>query len=126
MVSKRLVRKEKTCDAGAKEGIEIATADRNETARDRFDKIQPQCTFGEPGLCCDHCPQGPCRINSFRGKPDKGICGARDYTVVARNLVRHIAGGTSAHSSHGWHIAETMVKVLEGKARTSDDSPMSL
>jgi carbon-monoxide dehydrogenase catalytic subunit/CO dehydrogenase/CO-methylating acetyl-CoA synthase complex beta subunit len=116
MVSKKLERKGKTCDTGAKLGIEIAAANRIETAWDRYDKMQPQCTFGELGVCCDHCLQGPCRINPFLGKPDKGICGARDYTIVARNLIRHIAGGAAAHSGHGRHIAETMAKVLEGKA----------
>ncbi len=118
MVSKNSKREGKTCDAGAKQGIDIAAAKRIETAWDRYDKMQPQCTFGELGVCCDHCLQGPCRINPFKGTPDKGICGARDYTIVARNLIRHIAGGAAAHSGHGRHIAETMVKVLDGKARS--------
>jgi acetyl-CoA synthase len=77
--------------------------------------MQPQCGFGELGICCRNCLQGPCRINPFGGKPDKGICGARDYTIVARNLIRNIAGGAAAHSGHGRHIAETMLKVIEGK-----------
>ena len=117
MVPKKSRREGKTCDANAKQGIDIAAAKGIETAWDRYDKMQPQCTFGELGVCCDHCLQGPCRLNPFKGTPDKGICGARDYTIVARNLIRHIAGGAAAHSGHGRHIAETMVKVLDGKAR---------
>ena len=78
--------------------------------------MQPQCGFGELGVCCNNCLQGPCRINPYGGKPEKGICGARDYTIVARNLIRHIAGGTASHSGHGRHIADTLRKVLEGKA----------
>ncbi|HUL39573.1 MAG TPA: acetyl-CoA decarbonylase/synthase complex subunit alpha/beta [Methanomassiliicoccales archaeon] len=119
MVSKRTERKGgKTCDAGAKQGIEISASNRIETAWDRYEKMKPQCTFGELGVCCDHCLQGPCRLNPFNGNPDKGICGARDYTIVARNLIRHIAGGAAAHSGHGRHIAETMVKVLDGRTRS--------
>ncbi|MDD1756458.1 MAG: anaerobic carbon-monoxide dehydrogenase catalytic subunit [Methanomassiliicoccales archaeon] len=118
MASKKAHRKGKTCDPGAKQGIEIAAANHIETAWDRYEKMQPQCTFGELGVCCDHCLQGPCRINPLRDGPDKGICGARVYTIVARNLIRHIAGGAAAHSGHGRHIAETLVKVLEGKAGT--------
>ena len=35
---------------------------------------------------------------------------------MARNLIRHIAGGTASHSGHGRHIADTLRKVLDGKA----------
>jgi carbon-monoxide dehydrogenase catalytic subunit/CO dehydrogenase/CO-methylating acetyl-CoA synthase complex beta subunit len=117
MASKKSERKGKTCEEEGEQGTEIAAANRIETAWDHYKKMQLQCTFGELGFFCDHCPQGPCRINPFRGQPDKGICGARDYTIVARNLIRHIAGGAAAHSGHGRHIAETAIKALEGRAR---------
>ncbi|MCU0861988.1 MAG: hypothetical protein MUE65_06695, partial [Methanomassiliicoccales archaeon] len=116
MVSKGTEPRDRTADDGARQGMEIASANRIETAWDRYDKMRPQCTFGEQGVCCNNCLQGPCRINNARGKP-KGICGARDYTVVSRNLIRHIAGGAASHSGHGRHIAETLIKVLDGKAK---------
>jgi carbon-monoxide dehydrogenase catalytic subunit len=106
---------ERTCDPGAKCSMEIAVGRNMETAWDRFEQMQPQCGYGELGICCNNCLQGPCRINPYGGKPDKGICGARDYTIVARNLIRHIAGGAAAHSGHGRHIAETLQKVLDGR-----------
>jgi carbon-monoxide dehydrogenase catalytic subunit/CO dehydrogenase/CO-methylating acetyl-CoA synthase complex beta subunit len=114
MASKERVCRDKTCDEGAKQAI--ATAEQNgiETIWDRYIAMQPQCGFGELGVCCNNCLQGPCRINPFRGRPSKGICGARDYTIVARNLVRHIGGGAAAHSGHGRHIAETLLKVVDG------------
>jgi acetyl-CoA synthase len=118
MASEEIVCKGKTCDAGAKKGIEIATENRIETVWDRYEAMQPQCGFGELGVCCNNCLQGPCRINPFRGMPTKGICGARDYTIVARNLIRHIAGGAASHSGHGRHIAETLMKVTEGGLRS--------
>jgi carbon-monoxide dehydrogenase catalytic subunit len=48
---------------------------------------------------------------------NKGICGASDYTIVARNTVRYIAGGASAHSDHGRHIATAVLHVGEGHAK---------
>ena len=116
MASKDADKKSRTCDAGTKQGIDIAAANRIETIWDRHERMQPQCSFGERGVCCNNCLQGPCRLNPAGGKAVKGICGARDYTIVARNLIRHIAGGAAAHSGHGRHILETALKVLEGKA----------
>jgi len=113
---KRKISESRSCDPGAQKGMILALDREIETAWDRFEAMQPQCGFGELGVCCRNCLQGPCRIDPFGGKPDKGICGARDYTIVARNLIRMIAGGAAAHSGHGKHIAETMLTMLEGRA----------
>ncbi len=116
MESKDKIDLGRSCDEAVMQCLPVA-ADKNiETMWDRFEAMQPQCGFGELGICCRNCLQGPCRINPFGGKPDKGICGARAYTIVARNLIRNIAGGAAAHSGHGRHLAETVHKVLEGKA----------
>ncbi|MFQ5909926.1 MAG: anaerobic carbon-monoxide dehydrogenase catalytic subunit [Thermoplasmata archaeon] len=86
------------------------------TMWDRYETMKPQCRFGELGICCTICFQGPCRINPFGKEPTRGICGATDYTIVSRNLLRRIAAGTAAHSDHGRHVAHTMKAALEGKA----------
>jgi carbon-monoxide dehydrogenase catalytic subunit len=95
----------------------LKVLDRNEgrieTAYDRYVKMQPQCNFGRTGVCCRICLQGPCRITK---KSSKGICGAHGYTIVARNLIRAITGGTSAHSDHGRHMLYTLWGMLEGHA----------
>jgi carbon-monoxide dehydrogenase catalytic subunit len=85
------------------------------TMWDRYDAMQPQCRFGELGVCCTLCLQGPCRINPTGREPTRGICGAADYTIVSRNLLRRIASGCAAHSDHGRHIAHTLHAMLEGK-----------
>jgi len=94
----------------------LAILDQNEsrveTAFDRYLKMQPQCNFGRTGVCCRICLQGPCRITK---KADKGICGAHAYTIVARNLLRAITAGASAHGDHGRHIVYTVTDMLEGK-----------
>src|SRR5690349_15570935 len=87
-----------------------------ETVWDRFEKQQPQCGFGTLGVCCRLCWQGPCRIDPFGNGPDRGVCGADADTIVARNLIRGIAGGAAAHSNHGKHIAKVLLELSEGHA----------
>lgn len=109
----------KTIDTAALEVLEREIKAREmgrDTLWDRLEKMQPQCGFGDLGLCCRICLQGPCRINPFGDEPSKGICGARDYTIVARNLIRMMAAGCAAHSDHGRHLAHTLLRVGEGHA----------
>ncbi|WP_371372646.1 anaerobic carbon-monoxide dehydrogenase catalytic subunit [Sporomusa aerivorans] len=87
------------------------------TTFDRAKAQEPRCNFGNTGICCRICIQGPCRILPKKPGANKGICGAADYTIVARNTVRLIAGGAAAHSDHGRHIAETLLHVAEGKLK---------
>lgn len=87
------------------------------TSFDRAKAQEPRCAFGNTGICCRICLQGPCRIIPKKPGANKGICGASDYTIVARNTVRYIAGGASAHSDHGRHIATTVLHVGEGHAK---------
>jgi carbon-monoxide dehydrogenase catalytic subunit len=76
----------------------------------------PECGFGELGVCCRNCNMGPCRISPFDDQgPKKGICGATADIIVARNLIRMIAGGAAAHSDHGRDLAHTLLLTAEGK-----------
>ncbi|KXS40729.1 MULTISPECIES: anaerobic carbon-monoxide dehydrogenase catalytic subunit [unclassified Candidatus Frackibacter] len=82
---------------------------------DRYEAMQPQCGFGEMGICCRLCIKGPCRIDPYGAGPQEGICGASADTIVARNLVRMIASGTAAHSLHGKEIAKTLLEVAHNE-----------
>lgn len=84
------------------------------TTFERAKAQEPRCAFGNTGICCRICMQGPCRIIPKKTGANKGICGASDYTIVARNTVRYIAGGAAAHSDHGRHIAHTVLHVAQG------------
>lgn len=86
------------------------------TVWDRLEAMEPQCGFGDTGLCCRHCLQGPCRIDPFGDGPSTGICGATADTMVARGLDRAIAAGTAAHSGHARHLAHTLLKMAQGMA----------
>ncbi len=96
----------------------IGTAKENniQTVWDRYEQMLPQCGFGETGLCCRHCLQGPCRINPFEEGSETGICGATADVMVARGLDRAIAAGTAAHSGHAKHLAHTLFKMTQGQA----------
>jgi carbon-monoxide dehydrogenase catalytic subunit len=82
---------------------------------DRFDRQLPQCGFGESGLCCRNCLQGPCRIDPFGEGSQQGVCGASCDTMVARGLARAVAAGTASHGGHAKHIAHTLLKSAAGE-----------
>jgi len=80
---------------------------------DRLDAQLPQCGFGKQGLCCRICTMGPCRISK---KSPLGVCGADADTIVARNFLRAVAAGASAHSDHGRGVAEVFLATGRGEA----------
>jgi len=106
----------KSVDIATQKMIEQAKLGNMEIVWDRFDIMQPQCGFGQLGICCRNCSMGPCRIDPFGEGAQKGVCGASADTIVARNLLRMIAGGAAAHSDHGRDIAEALLLASEGKA----------
>jgi len=77
------------------------------TVWDRLAAQQPQCGYCALGLSCRNCAMGPCRVDPFGEGPQKGVCGADADVIVARNLGRTIAAGSSSHSDHGRDILET-------------------
>ncbi|MCM8810922.1 MAG: anaerobic carbon-monoxide dehydrogenase catalytic subunit [Candidatus Omnitrophica bacterium] len=83
---------------------------------ERLKLQKPQCKFGILEICCRNCSMGPCRIIQTEKGSKKGVCGADEDTIVARNLLRKIAVGASAHSDHGRAVAETFIKVARKEA----------
>jgi anaerobic carbon-monoxide dehydrogenase catalytic subunit len=99
-----------------REMVEKAKQKGIETIWGRYQAMLPQCGFGETGLCCRHCLQGPCRIDPFGGEPKVGICGATADVIVARGIDCAIASGTAGHSGHARHLAHTLKKAAKGLA----------
>ena len=93
-------------DKAAQEMINHMAEKGQENIWDRLDAQTPQCGFGKSGVCCRICTMGPCRITK---KAPLGVCGADVDTIVARNFLRAVAGGTSAHSDHGRTVAEAFL-----------------
>jgi anaerobic carbon-monoxide dehydrogenase catalytic subunit len=107
---------DKSIDVASQEMLRLAQKSGIETVWDRFEKQQPRCGFGELGLCCRNCNMGPCRIDPFGEGATKGTCGATADIIVARNLLRSIAAGASAHSDHARDVAHTFKLMSDGKA----------
>ena len=106
---------DRSVDPAVVEMLQKAKAEGVETAFDRYALQQPQCGFGELGVCCRNCMQGPCRVNPF-GEPKEGICGADADLIVARNLLRTIVGGASSHEDHAFLAIKCLKETAEGAA----------
>ena len=105
---------EKSIDIATQEVLKKAKEENIKTTWDRLESQQPQCGFGQLGLCCTICNMGPCRIDPFGEGAQAGVCGADADTITARNLARKIAVGASAHSDHGRDVAQALSLVAEG------------
>ncbi len=107
----------KTIDPAAAEMIKRAEELGYSTVFSRAAKMAP-CPIGAEGACCQMCNMGPCRLVPTKANPEPvGVCGATRATVAARNMARHIAAGTSAHSDHGRDLAFTLLAVAEDEAQ---------
>ncbi|RKO67887.1 anaerobic carbon-monoxide dehydrogenase catalytic subunit [Desulfofundulus salinus] len=106
----------KSTDPAVQQMLEKAAREGIQTVWDRYQAMRPLCRFGETGLCCRHCLQGPCRINPLGREPRVGICGATADVIVIRGLDRAIAAGAAGHSGHAKHLAHTLKKAAEGRA----------
>jgi len=111
----RRVVMERSTDKATGMALEAAGMLGVSTVWDRYEAQLPQCGFGETGLCCRNCMQGPCRISPFDDGPKEGVCGATADVMVARGLLRAVAAGTASHGGHAKHMAHTLLKVAEGK-----------
>jgi carbon-monoxide dehydrogenase catalytic subunit len=108
---------ERTIDESAKPILQRTIQENIETAWDRLEDQQPQCGFGQTGVCCNRCTMGPCRINPYGGSPVRGVCGANADLIVARNLLDDLNTGAAAHSDHGREVIETMLETAEGSSQ---------
>jgi anaerobic carbon-monoxide dehydrogenase catalytic subunit len=103
----------RSIDKASQEMIAHMSESGQQNVWDRLESQLPQCGFGKQGLCCRICTMGPCRISK---KSPLGVCGADADTIVARNFLRAIAAGASAHSDHGRGVAEVFLAAARGKA----------
>jgi len=103
-------------DAASQQALEHAASVGLLTALDRYQLQQPQCRFGQEGICCRICNMGPCRVGASAKGERVGVCGATAETVAARNVLRMIAAGSAAHSDHGRDVAHTFLLMARGEA----------
>lgn len=93
------------------------------TAFDRFKDQELKCGYGELGVCCRLCSNGPCRIT-----PDapKGVCGATADSIVARNLLRSVAAGSACYLHVVESTAHRLKSIAIGKSPLNIRSEQSL
>ncbi len=107
---------DKSIDKATLSAVKTAGAAGINTVWERYEALMPQCGFGETGLCCRHCMQGPCRISPFGDGARAGVCGADADVMVSRGLARAVAAGTASHGGHAKHMAHTLLKSAMGEA----------
>ena len=108
--------KKRSSDPAAQQVITYMDEKGIANAWDRLEAQEPQCGFGKLGVCCRICSMGPCRIDPFGDGPQVGVCGADADTIVARNFLRAVAAGVSAHSDHGRGVAEVFIAAATAEA----------
>ncbi len=109
--------------------IDVARAEGIETVWDRLAAPRSRsAATARSGLSCRNCAMGPCRIDPFGEGPQKGVCGADADVIVARNLGRAIAAGSSSHSDHGRDILEVFRATARGETtgyRIADEAKLT-
>ncbi|HMB31097.1 MAG TPA: carbon monoxide dehydrogenase, partial [Desulfohalobiaceae bacterium] len=108
---------QRTLDKSALPLLEKAMSEGLETVWDRLEEQQPQCGFGQLGVCCNRCTLGPCRIDPFEDGPKKGVCGADADLIAARNFLDDLSTGAAAHSDHGREVVETLLQTAMDQAK---------
>ncbi|MGE5628873.1 MAG: anaerobic carbon-monoxide dehydrogenase catalytic subunit [Solirubrobacterales bacterium] len=85
-----------------------------DTSHHRVIAQKIKCGFGQQGVCCRLCSNGPCRITP---KSPKGVCGATADTIVARNFLRAVAAGAGCYLHIVENTALNLKKTGENKGR---------
>lgn len=92
----------------------ISSLDNVQTSHHRVDSQKIKCGFGQLGVCCKLCANGPCRITPTS---PKGICGANADTIVARNFLRAVAAGSGCYI----HIVENTARNVKSLGETGGE-----
>ncbi|MFL0197056.1 anaerobic carbon-monoxide dehydrogenase catalytic subunit [Clostridium sp. WILCCON 0269] len=92
----------------------ISSLDNVQTSHHRVDSQKIKCGFGQLGVCCKLCANGPCRITPAS---PKGICGANADTIVARNFLRAVAAGSGCYI----HIVENTARNIKSLGETGGE-----
>jgi len=112
MAKQKRTIEELSIDPATQEMLQRAEDMGIKTAFTRADDMAP-CNIGGAGMCCKNCSMGPCRLTK---DGQVGVCGATIDTIQARNFLRAISAGASAHSDHGRDMAFTLKATANGEA----------
>ena len=82
----------------------------------RYEEMLPQDGFGQLGLTCHDCTQGPCRLNPFQDDQQTTICGYTKTDLVTGWLRKQVSDGNS-----GSKLAFSLLTQVEAKGLLSAD-----
>jgi len=85
-----------------------------EISHHRVESQEIKCGFGLQGVCCRLCANGPCRIAP---ESPKGICGADENVIVARNFLRAVAAGSGCYIHVVENTARNLKKLAQSKGQ---------
>ena len=101
----------------------LETKGEIETSFNRVETQKNKCKFGQAGVCCKLCSNGPCKITP---KSPRGVCGADADTIVARNFLRAIAAGSACYLHVVENTALNLKSIGEGKGNLKIKSTETL
>lgn len=111
--------RKKTLDKATESAISRAYAEGVPLVFDRYEDMVPVCRFGQMGLDCKACTQGPCRVNPF--DPSNGTtCGRDRENVVASSFLRLIADGAVVNASFAGAQSAAAGVIFDGIAAANE------
>ncbi len=105
--------RKKTLDKATENAISQAAATGVSLPFDRYEDQVPVCRFGQMGLDCKACTQGPCRINPFDSS-NGTACGRDREGTVAASFLRLVADGAVASAAFAGAEGKTAGAIFEG------------
>lgn len=111
--------RKKTLDKATESAIGQAAAAGIPLPFDRYEDQVPVCRFGQMGLDCKACTQGPCRVNPFDAS-NGTACGRDREGTVAASFLRLVADGAVANASFAGAESQAAGAIFEGIAAANE------
>ncbi len=105
--------RKKTLDKATENAISQAAATGIPLPFDRYEDQAPVCRFGQMGLDCKACTQGPCRISPFESS-NGTACGRDREGTVAASFLGLVADGAVATAAFAGAESKTAGAIFEG------------
>jgi len=111
--------RKKTLDKATEHALGQAAAAGIPLPFDRYENQVPVCRFGQMGLDCKVCTQGPCRINPFESS-NGTACGRDREGTVAAAFLRLVADGAVASAAFAGAESKAATVLMDGIAAANE------
>jgi anaerobic carbon-monoxide dehydrogenase catalytic subunit len=100
-----------SCHTSVVDMYDKVHAEGEDNVFDRMEAQGKRCGFGEQGIRCSLCSQGPCRITA---KAPRGVCGIDADGMAMRGLLLQNTMGTAAYTYHAGEVMKTLAQAKPG------------